>query len=64
MSPHSTNGDAYKGIRHIAQSYNNADSDGSALKLVYTLYPEWQLEEGKVEFVRFTDGITNTVRRY
>lgn len=25
------------------------------------LFPQWQHEEGKVEFIRFTDGITNTL---
>jgi hypothetical protein len=28
---------------------------------VQTLFPEWERAEGKIDFVRFTDGITNTV---
>lgn len=32
------------------------------MRLVLSLFPQWQHEEGKVEFIRFTDGITNTVR--
>jgi ethanolamine kinase len=46
-------------IRFIPLSYNQAESQTSALRLILTLRPEW--ENGKVEFVRFTDGITNTL---
>lgn len=49
-------------LRHIPLSYNNADSQSSALRLVLTLFPGWEHTEGKVEFIRFKDGITNTVR--
>lgn len=48
-------------IRHIHLSYNPADSYTSALRLILTLFPDWEHAEGNVEFVRFTDGITNTV---
>ena len=48
--------------RYIPLSYNHADSQASALRLVLTLNPEWAQSDGKIEFVRFTDGITNTVR--
>ncbi|KAL3438148.1 kinase-like domain-containing protein [Aspergillus tetrazonus] len=47
--------------RYIAQSYNHADSHASALRLILTLNPHWEGPENKVEFVRFTDGITNTL---
>lgn len=50
-------------LRHIPLSYNNADSQASALRLVLTLFPDWEHTEGKVEFIRFKDGITNTVRK-
>lgn len=50
-------------LRHIPLSYNNADSQASALRLVLTLFPGWEHTGGKVEFVRFKDGITNTVRQ-
>jgi ethanolamine kinase len=40
-------------------TYNQAESQTSALRLILTLRPEW--EDGKIEFVRFTDGITNTL---
>ncbi|KAL1862219.1 hypothetical protein Plec18167_000994 [Paecilomyces lecythidis] len=47
--------------RYIAQSYNHADSQASALRLVLTLNPHWEGPENNIEFVRFTDGITNTL---
>lgn len=49
-------------VRLIPLPYVNAESQSSALRLILTLCPEWGNAEGKVEFVRFTDGITNTVR--
>lgn len=48
-------------VRHIHLSYNPADLHTSALRLILTLFPDWEHAEGNVEFVRFTDGITNTV---
>ncbi|KAI9372490.1 kinase-like domain-containing protein [Aspergillus egyptiacus] len=48
-------------VRYIANSYNHADSHASALRLVLTLNPHWEGPENKIEFVRFTDGITNTL---
>lgn len=57
-----TNGDDVStNVRHIHLSYNPADSYTSALRLILTLFPDWEHAEGNVEFVRFTDGITNTV---
>ena len=49
-------------MRHIDLCYENADSERSALQLIHTLFPEWKHSEGDVELIRFTDGITNTVR--
>jgi ethanolamine kinase len=46
-------------VRFIPLTYNSAESQTSALRLILTLRPDW--ENGKVEFVRFTDGITNTL---
>jgi len=46
-------------VRFIPLTYNPGESQTSALRLILTLRPEW--EDGKVEFVRFTDGITNTL---
>ncbi|KAL9121831.1 MAG: hypothetical protein Q9187_001606 [Circinaria calcarea] len=48
-------------VRHLSLTYNNADSQSSALRLVFSLFPEWEHSEGNVEFIRFTDGITNTL---
>ncbi|KAL1302871.1 hypothetical protein AAFC00_003199 [Neodothiora populina] len=53
--------DSPMALRHINSRYNNADSEQSALHLLYALYPDWEHSEGSVEFVRFTDGITNTL---
>lgn len=49
-------------LRHVPLSYNSAESDRSASRLIFALFPEWEHAEGKLEFVRFKDGITNTVR--
>lgn len=48
-------------LRYIPLSYSPADSQASALRLILTLLPDWEGPENKIEFVRFTDGITNTV---
>ncbi|KAK6592994.1 ethanolamine [Botrytis cinerea] len=48
-------------IRFIPLSYNSAESQTSALRLILTLRPEWEQSDGKIEFIRFTDGITNTL---
>ena len=63
MSPHSTTLEAIKDIRQIQLSYDTADSDVSARKLIFALFPDWEHDEGEVELIRFTEGITNTVRR-
>jgi ethanolamine kinase len=54
-----TNASHSKKIRFIPLTYNQAESQTSALRLILTLRPEW--EDGKIEFIRFTDGITNTL---
>ena len=48
-------------VRFIPLSYNNADSQTSALRIILALFPQWERTEGAIEFVRFTDGITNTL---
>ena len=50
-----------KPVPYIPLSYRNDDLAASALQLVLSIRPEWQAGDGKVEFKRFTDGITNTV---
>nr|KMM68031.1 ethanolamine kinase 1 [Coccidioides posadasii RMSCC 3488] len=62
MAPsQSTQGAGHASTRYIPLSYTHADSQASALRLVLALRPEWEHAEGKIEFVRFTDGITNTL---
>lgn len=51
-----------RSIRHIDLLYNGADSQESALSLILALRPEWEETKNTIEFVRFKDGITNTVR--
>jgi ethanolamine kinase len=48
-------------LRHIPLSYNNSESEDSALRLVYAIEPKWREEKGVVEITKFTDGITNNV---
>ncbi|KAI4174733.1 MAG: hypothetical protein LQ343_002104 [Gyalolechia ehrenbergii] len=49
------------GIRKLPLSHSTADSQASALRLVLTLFPDWETTDGKVEFIRFKEGITNTL---
>ncbi|KAM7197609.1 Protein kinase-like domain containing protein [Naviculisporaceae sp. PSN 640] len=59
------NGNLHNGVEHhiryIPLSYSSEDSDGSALRLVLAIRPDWDDDTSKVEFLRFTDGITNTL---
>lgn len=55
-----TNGDVSH-ITHIPLSYVHDQSRESALRLVYYIRPKWREDDGTVEIVRFTDGITNTL---
>ncbi|KAK5123110.1 hypothetical protein LTR85_003308 [Meristemomyces frigidus] len=50
-------------LRHIPYHFSNEDADKSALGLVHALDAEWKDAEGPVTFVRFTDGITNTLTK-
>jgi len=61
MSSYGANVSFSKGLRYIPLSYNNADSHTSALRLILTLFPKWEHDNGQIEFIRFTDGITNTL---
>ncbi|KAF2003359.1 ethanolamine kinase-like protein [Amniculicola lignicola CBS 123094] len=56
-----TESSPFDSIRHIPLFYDHTDSQRSALNLILTLRPEWRESQGTVEFVRFTDGITNTL---
>src|ERR1700710_2045643 len=48
-------------VLFIPLTYNSAESQTSALRLILTLRPDWEHGDGKIEFIRFTDGITNTL---
>lgn len=61
MSTKLVNGEIASKVRHIPLSYNHAESQTSALRLIFTLFPDWEASVGKVEFIHFTDGKTNTV---
>ncbi|KAF2771644.1 kinase-like protein [Teratosphaeria nubilosa] len=50
-------------LRHIPYHFDNEDADKSALDLVEALNEDWRTAEGPVVFVRFTDGITNTLTK-
>lgn len=54
------NGTAHR-IRYIPLSYSSSENNESALRLVLAIRPEWAEPDANVEFVRFTDGITNTL---
>jgi len=54
------NGDDHQ-IRYIPLSYDSANCQESALRLVLSIRPDWDSPDSSVEFVRFTDGITNTL---
>ena len=61
MSPHSTKSSILNRTRAIPLSYRHQDPEASARALCCTLRPEWQDDEGEVEFVPLKDGITNTL---
>lgn len=48
-------------VRFIPLTYNSAESQTSALRLILALRPDWEHGDSKIEFIRFTDGITNTL---
>lgn len=48
-------------IQFIPHAYDKNDSEASALRLLYALYPDWKSSAGQVKFKRFTEGVMNTV---
>ncbi|KAK5239782.1 hypothetical protein LTR16_011506, partial [Cryomyces antarcticus] len=46
----SARADSPQAVRHIHLSYDNANSETSALKLILALEPGWEHSEGKIEF--------------
>ncbi|KAF5017538.1 hypothetical protein F66182_10522 [Fusarium sp. NRRL 66182] len=59
-----TNSPASIGVGHVPfldLTYDTNDSYNSALQLILTLMPDWASKDSNIDFVRFTDGITNTL---
>ncbi|KAI1436574.1 kinase-like protein [Xylaria sp. CBS 124048] len=54
-----TNGDC--AVHYIPLSYDATNSESSALQLILALRPDWSSPDSNIEFVRFTEGITNTL---
>ncbi|EOD43713.1 Ethanolamine kinase [Neofusicoccum parvum] len=48
-------------LPYIPLRYDGARAHDSALELVLALRPEWTKTQDTIDFVRFTDGITNTL---
>jgi ethanolamine kinase len=64
MTPESPNGhkNGLAGnVLCIPLEYDGDNSEASALQLVTKLRPEWKSPESNIEFIRFTEGITNTL---
>ncbi|KAJ0158388.1 putative ethanolamine kinase [Colletotrichum tanaceti] len=55
------NGLALPHVRILPLSYDSEDSQQSATRLILTVRPDWASDDSNIEFVRFTDGITNTL---
>lgn len=58
--PNGQNGSASH-VRFVSSSYDSQESEQSATRLILAVRPDWAGEGSKIEFVRFTDGITNTL---
>ena len=62
MAPSATNDEGARGkVRFLPLSYSVEDSRPSALRLIYTIKPDWSKDDANIELIRFTDGITNTL---
>lgn len=60
MSPAATtSGAAHGHVRFLPITYDSSDSQESALRLIQSLFPQWARDD--IDFIRFTDGITNTL---
>ncbi|KAK1982579.1 choline/ethanolamine kinase [Colletotrichum cereale] len=55
------NGLALPHVRSLPLFYDSEDSQQSATRLILTVRPDWASDDSNIEFVRFTDGITNTL---
>ncbi|KAI0548559.1 kinase-like protein [Xylaria curta] len=61
LSNGTANGDHGAQIPYIPLSYDSTNDDSSARQLILALRPGWSSPDSNIEFVRFTDGITNTL---
>jgi hypothetical protein len=48
-------------LHRIPLSYHNKNPEQSARELVFAFDPSWKTDEGEIEIIKFTDGITNNV---
>ncbi|KAF3909800.1 hypothetical protein ABW21_db0201361 [Orbilia brochopaga] len=48
-----------EGLTFLPLTFSQADAEACATHLILALFPEWNA--GDLDFVRFTDGITNTL---
>lgn len=60
MAPHLNTGQGLH-LHRIPLSYDNKNSEHSARELVFAFDPSWKTDEGEIEIIKFTDGITNNV---
>ena len=48
----------------LDMSYNRENPTASALELVYTVKPKWNVEPGRVKITPLVGGALNTVRNF
>lgn len=48
-------------LQHLDLTFDSKDLDQSALSLAYRIQPKWREAPGRIEIIKFTEGITNTV---
>ncbi|EWC44150.1 hypothetical protein DRE_06975 [Drechslerella stenobrocha 248] len=48
-----------EGLTFLPLTFSQADPNACATHLILTLFPDWKAED--LDFIRFTDGITNTL---
>ncbi|KAL6251352.1 hypothetical protein RBB50_001560 [Rhinocladiella similis] len=48
-------------LQHLDLTFDSKDLDQSALSLAYRIQPKWREAPGRIEIIKFTEGITNTL---
>lgn len=48
-------------VKTIPILFDKDDTEGSAKRIVYALYPDWKNDGTGLKFKTFTQGVTNTV---